>query len=139
MTWQSYDRRFDPSAFGKLTGINNINQGLGLDITPSISMNTDRRFSPDNTSENFETSLDLVYKITPSLNGSFTVNTDFSATEVDNRQVNLTRFNLFFPEKRDFFLRESDIFQFGRIGASSTLGGGQNGRPFFSRNIGLVN
>lgn len=139
MAWQSYDRRFDPSSYGELTGLDNINQGLGLDITPSFSMNSARRFSPDNTNENFEPSLDLVYKITPSLNGSFTVNTDFSATEVDNRQVNLSRFNLFFPEKRDFFLRESDIFQFGRIGASGTLGGGQNGRPFFSRNIGLGN
>lgn len=137
IAWQSYDRRFDPSSYGKLTGIQNINQGVGLDITPSIILNTNRNFSPDSSSENFEPSLDLVYKITPSLNGSFTVNTDFSATEVDNRQVNLSRFNLFFPEKRDFFLRESDIFQFGRIGASNTLGGGQNGRPFFSRNIGL--
>ena len=137
MAWQSYDRRFDPSSYGKMTGIQNINQGVGLDITPSVSVNTNRRFSPDNRDENFEPSLDMVYKITPSLNGSITVNTDFSATEVDNRQVNLTRFNLFFPEKRDFFLRESDIFQFGRIGASNTLGGGQNGRPFFSRTIGL--
>jgi len=137
LAWQSYDRRYDPSSYGKLTGIENINQGVGLDITPSLSMNTNRRFSPDNRDDNFEPSLDMVYKITPSLNGSITVNTDFSATEVDNRQVNLTRFNLFFPEKRDFFLRESDIFQFGRIGASNTLGGGQNGRPFFSRTIGL--
>ena len=47
---------------------------------------------------------------------SLTLNTDFSATEVDDRQVNLTRFNLFFPEKRDFFLRDVDIFEFGQIG-----------------------
>src|SRR5690606_16191691 len=55
---------------------------------------------------------------------------------------NLTRFNLFFPEKRDFFLRESDIFEFGRIGAQNGNGSisnaeVQNGRPFFSRRIGL--
>ncbi len=61
---------------------------------------------------------------------------------VDDRQVNLTRFGLFFPEKRDFFLREADIFEFGRIGASDGTGAlsnaeRQNARPFFSRRIGL--
>jgi hypothetical protein len=76
------------------------------------------------------------------MNGSLTFNTDFSATEVDDRQVNLTRFSLFFPEKRDFFLREADIFEFGRIGAqqdniSVTQPSRENGRPFFSRRIGL--
>ena len=65
----------------------------------------------------------------PSLTGALTINTDFSATEVDDRQVNLTRFGLFFPEKRDFFLQDADIFEFGGLEA--------NGRPFFSRRIGL--
>ena len=63
-----------------------------------------------------EPSLDLFYKLTPALNGSLTVNTDFSATEVDDRQVDLSRFSLFFPEKRAFFLKDSDIFEFGGIG-----------------------
>jgi hypothetical protein len=77
------------------------------------------------------------------LNGSLTINTDFSVTEVDDRQVNLTRLGLFFPEKRDFFLREADIFEFGGIGGQrqSQIPGlntlAQNGRPFFSRRIGL--
>jgi len=78
-----------------------------------------------------------------------TLNTDFSATEVDDRQVNLTRFSLFFPEKRDFFLRDVDIFEFGQIGsggfnnqsgtgsAAITTPARQNGRPFFSRRVGL--
>ncbi len=83
-----------------------------------------------------------VLSLTPSLNASLTVNTDFSATEVDDRQVNLTRFSLFFPEKRDFFLHDSDMFEFGRIGrqhatARSADGERQNGRPFFSRRLGL--
>src|SRR5690606_12745819 len=91
----------------------------------------------------FEPSLDIAYKLTPQLNASLTINTDFSATEVDDRQVNLTRFGLFFPEKRDFFLREADIFEFGGIGGQrqSSIPGlntlAQNGRPFFSRRIGL--
>ncbi len=61
--------------------------------------------------------------MTPSLNGALTFNTDFSATEVDDRQVNLTRFGLFFPEKRDFFLQDADIFEFGRIGGGGGGGG----------------
>src|SRR5690606_24328807 len=60
-----------------------------------------------------------------------------------NRQVNLSRFNLFFPEKRDFFLNDSDLFQFGSIGGggnanqATTRGSRENGRPYFSRNLGL--
>ena len=63
------------------------------------------------------------------MTGALTVNTDFSATEVDDRRINLTRFSLFFPEKRDFFLRDVDIFSFGGLE--------RNGIPFFSRRIGL--
>src|SRR5690606_6696237 len=97
--------------------------------------------------ETVEPQLDVFYKITPQLNAALTLNTDFSATEVDDRVVNLSRFNLFFPERRDFFLRDSDIFEFGRIGTAPLFGqeGNEalpraalnNGRPFFSRNIGL--
>jgi len=90
-------------------------------------------------------SLDVFYRFTPSLNGALTINTDFSATEVDNRQVNLTRFNLFFPEKRDFFLSDADLFEFGRISGSgsndtneaTSRPSRENARPFFSRRIGL--
>ena len=71
----------------------------------------------------------MTYKITPSLNAALTINTDFSATEVDEQQVALDRFSLFFPEKRDFFLQDAGIFEFGGLAA--------NGRPFFSRRIGL--
>ena len=65
-------------------------------------------------------------------------------TEVDSRQVNLTRFNLFFPEQRAFFLQDTDIFEFGRIGGrnsdtnqSISRPSRENGRPFFSRRLGL--
>ena len=60
------------------------------------------------------------------------MNTDFAETEVDTRQTNLTRFPLFFPEKRTFFLEAADIFDFGLgTGSEASL-------PFFSRRIGLV-
>jgi len=143
--WVSRNRRWDPSSAGTMTGLHDLDQGLGLDVVPSASVTNKRVASaatPDTSDSDFEPSLDVFYKITPQLNAALTINTDFSATEVDDRQVNLTRFGLFFPEKRDFFLREADIFEFGRIGASDGTGSlgnadRQNARPFFSRRIGL--
>ena len=67
--------------------------------------------------------------ITPSLTAEFTVNPDFGQAEVDDQIVNLTRFSVFFPEKRDFFLENSGIFLFGREGEN---------QAFFSRRIGLT-
>lgn len=142
MAWVTRNRSWDPSSAGLASGLEGLEQGIGLDVVPSASLRSSRDLLADITDSSFEPSFDLAYKITPALNGSLTVNTDFSATEVDDRQVNLTRFNLFFPEKRDFFLREADIFEFGRIGAQNGNGSvsgaaWQNGRPFFSRRIGL--
>jgi hypothetical protein len=144
IAWVSRNRAYDPSSSGLAVGFEGLNQGVGLDVVPSVSTGTSRTFEPSVSDSTFEPSLDVAYRLTPSLNASLTINTDFSATEVDDRQVNLTRFGLFFPEKRDFFLREADIFEFGRIGAPSGAiydfgAGGQNGRPFFSRRIGLSN
>lgn len=149
IAWVSRNRQYNPGVAGTAINISGLQQGLGLDVVPSVSVREERTYGPSSTSSNLEPSLDVFYKITPSLNGSLTLNTDFSATEVDDRQVNLTRFSLFFPEKRDFFLQDADIFEFGRIGGGGFGGGGgggnlaipgaarQNGRPFFSRNIGL--
>jgi hypothetical protein len=145
LSWSSRNRQTGPSVAGTMTGIQGVNQGMGLDIVPSLSIQSisDKVTGEDDT--NTEPSLDLYYKITPSLNASLTFNTDFSATEVDNRQVDLTRFSQFFPEKRSFFLRESEIFEFGGIGGGGNNGGNralsragrENARPFFSRRIGL--
>ena len=78
-----------------------------------------------------EPSLDVTKRLGPNLTAGLTVNTDFAETEVDTRQTNLTRFPLFFPEKRTFFLQGADIFQFG-------TGLGDGLVPFFTRRIGLV-
>jgi len=150
IAWSSYNREINPSTSGIATGLENLRQGVGLDVVPSMTLRRNRKFGPGGFEENnFEPQLDVFYKVTPQLNASLTLNTDFSATEVDDRQVNLTRFNLFFPEKRDFFLRDVDIFEFGQIGSgnfNSTSGTGssaistparQSARPFFSRKIGL--
>jgi hypothetical protein len=150
IAWMSRNREINPSTAGTATGLDGLRQGVGLDVVPSMTIRRNRKFGLGGFEENhYEPQLDVFYKVTPQLNASLTLNTDFSATEVDDRQVNLTRFNLFFPEKRDFFLRDVDIFEFGQIGTggfNSTSGTGssaisaparQSARPFFSRKIGL--
>ncbi|MEQ8953354.1 MAG: sugar-binding protein, partial [Gammaproteobacteria bacterium] len=150
VAWVSYNRSYNPSIVGLATGLTGMDKGVGLDLVPSVAVNREKRFAnatnPVNISNTqWDPYLDAFYRNTPSLNAALTINTDFSATEVDNRQVNLTRFNLFFPEKRDFFLNDSDLFQFGGIGSggfrsgnqAQSQGSRQNARPYFSRRIGL--
>ena len=89
--------------------------------------------------------VDLKYGVTQNLTADFTLNTDFAQVEVDEQQVNLTRFNLFFPEKREFFLEGRGIFDFARgsfrtarsLRRGSVLGGGDAPTIFYSRRIGL--
>jgi hypothetical protein len=142
MAWVSYNRTYNPSISGLVTGLEGMDQGVGLDLVPSFSTSRNKNFSLNTTNTQTDPSLDAFYRLTPSLNAALTLNTDFSATEVDNRQVNLTRFNLFFPEKRDFFLNDSDLFQFGSIGggfgnSAESRAARENARPYFSRKLGL--
>lgn len=120
---------------GRLTGIRDVSQGHGLDVKPyglvtaqSAPGRGDTELSRDATA-----GLDVFYNPTPGLRAVLTLNTDFAQTEVDQRQVNLTRFSLFFPEKRDFFLDGAPFFAFG-----SPLSGDLIVNPFFSRRIGLT-
>ncbi len=118
-----------PAIAGELQGIRARRRGVGLEVVPSL---TARDFDDRTRSEagrELQPSLDVFYRPLPSFTLTGTVNTDFSATEVDDRQVNLTRFSLFFPEKRAFFLQDAGIFEFADLQG--------NGRPFFSRRIGL--
>ncbi|MAG30339.1 MAG: hypothetical protein CL908_05515 [Deltaproteobacteria bacterium] len=120
---------------GNLVGMRGIHQGLGLQVVPAGTLRrVDDVSDPVDSSDRrhytrADPSLDVFYKLTPSLTTALTVNTDFGETEVDERRVNLSRFALFFPEKRDFFLQDALIFDFGELQ--------KNGRPFFSRRIGL--
>jgi hypothetical protein len=129
LAWSSYNRTINPTTTGVLGGIHDIRQGKGVDIIPSVTVAGAEDYVRGTSDQRFDPSLNVFYKITPNLTGALTLNTDFSATEVDNRQVNLSRFSLFFPEKRDFFLQDVDIFSFGGLS--------QNGIPFYSRRIGL--
>jgi len=127
IAWRSRGQSVNPSNNGSVTGFADMRQGLGLGVVPAlVARGTDASGKRDSE---LEPSLDVFYRFTPELTGALTVNTDFSATDVDSRRVNLTRFSLFFPEKRDFFLRDADIFEFGHLE--------DNGKPFFSRRIGL--
>jgi len=127
--WSSQDRQDWPAYSGEVYGLQGMDQGLGLDIVPSVSLGQSRDLVLGENNSNFEPSLDIRYRITPSLSATFTLNTDFSTAEIDDQQVALDRFSLFFPEKRGFFLQDAGIFEFGNIDT--------NGRPFFSRRIGL--
>ena len=127
--WSSYERQNWPAYSGEVSGINSIEQGLGLDVRPAIVLRKQNDYDAAVVETGLQPSLDVLYKMTPSLSAAFTINTDFSTTEVDERQIALDRFSLFVPEKRDFFLQDAGIFEFGNIDT--------NGRPFFSRRIGL--
>jgi hypothetical protein len=124
------------SLAGQLDGIKGIQQGRNLYFKPYAKAPVLRREDDD---WDFQPTIGLeVFKwsVTPQLTLDGTINTDFSQVEVDDVQINLTRFNLFFPEKRDFFLENAEIFDWGRRER------GPRGRPdllpFFSRRIGLT-
>lgn len=113
---------------GQLRELSGIRKGLGLEIKPSaIVRHAEGPGAPTNDLI-FDPAFDVFYSVTPSLTAAVTYNTDFAEADVDKRQVNLTRFPLFFPEKRDFFLQDANLFGFnpykGPIG-------------FHSRRIGL--
>lgn len=119
------------SRAGLLTDLPDFNLGLGLTVRPAVTGGGGIPAPNANLDGTADASLDVWQRLGPNLVASGSINTDFAETEVDARQTNLTRFPLFFPEKRTFFLEGSDIFQFG-------LGLGNNLIPFFSRRIGLV-
>ena len=115
---------------GRVTGISEVTQGNGLDIKP-YGVFTSQKIGDLAVSNDGNAGLDIFYNPTPGMRATVTFNTDFAQTEVDDRQVNLTQFSLFFPEKRDFFLDGAPFFDFGSP---------QNGlrvNPFFSRRVGL--
>ncbi|MCK5878364.1 MAG: carbohydrate binding family 9 domain-containing protein [Holophagae bacterium] len=122
--------RFDMRHTGVMSGLKDMNQGHGLSVSPYGVIQSDRDFRDNRRAFSGTGGLDIRYSITPGITGMLTLNTDFAETEVDTRQVNLTRFNLFFPEKRSFFLEGSNLFDFG-------IGLHQDFVPFYSRRIGL--
>ena len=122
------------SLAGDLTGLRGLRPSRQFDVKPYlIGGRTDDPAL--GSSDDSDGGIDLKWGLTRSMVLDLTWNTDFAETEVDDQQVNLTRFSLFFPEKRDFFLENAGVFDFGprpKVPWESALM-----RPFFSRRIGL--
>ena len=133
--WASPGRQYQitqTSRAGMITQLPTFSQGLGLSVRPAITTGGGIPGPSARVDGDAQPSLDVTQRLGADLLASLTVNTDFAETEVDTRRTNLTRFPLFFPEKRTFFLEGADTFAFG-------LGLGQDIIPFFSRRVGLVN
>ncbi len=133
---------FQVSEAGEITQLENLTQGIGMDIRPFTAGRW--LHTSANGGNNIITGkpgLDMFYNLTPSLKLSATANTDFGETEVDARQINLSRFSLLFPEKRSFFLEDAGVFSFASTGMNPPPGIPATGAeifPFFSRQIGLL-
>jgi len=124
------------SLAGALDGMNGIRQGRNLYLKPYLSTPLVRR-QQDDVDFIPEVGFDVKYGVTTGLTLDLTVNTDFAQVEADEQQINLTRFSLFFPEKREFFLENANIFQFGSAGRGFGATEGREVIPFFSRRIGI--
>lgn len=130
------------SAAGTLVGLDLPESGRNIELKPyTVSrLTTDRLRVPQLSNEmEYEIGGDVKYALTPNLTADLTINTDFAQVEIDEQQVNLTRFSLFFPEKREFFLEGRGIFDFGRGGTGVTSNSNTSDTPylFYSRRIGL--
>ena len=115
---------------GELRGFSGLHQGRGLEFKPFGSATARHKPRAGEKKSEFKPGLDFVWQATPSLAATLTFNTDFADADVDERQVNLGRFPLFFPEKRSFFTQDASLFTFAGIN--------QDPLPFFSRRIGLA-
>lgn len=125
------------SLAGALTGLDAPEPGRNLEITPYVLGKTTTVGGSAGGSARFGG--DLKYGVGTTTTLDVTLNTDFSQTETDTRQVNLTRFPLYYPEQRPFFLENADLFHFGI--RPNEKGGGATGEEyigFFSRRIGLA-
>ena len=121
---------YQVSQYANLTGLKNIKRGNDIKIKPfGIGGSQKQTFDDETTSNNMGNGgVDIYYGLKSNLTLNLTYNTDFAQVEADNAQINLTRFNLFYPEKREFFLTRSKLFSFGNPKQTEI---------FFSRQIGL--
>ncbi len=126
--WQGWSRSFSISSIaqsGKLEGLSGIKQKDRVEITPYIT--TGAEWQNGNSSSAFKIGGEINYDISPTMKLNFTLNTDFAQVESDRREVNLSRFSIYYPEKRQFFLEGKSYFD---MSVSSA-------RLFYSRRIGI--
>ena len=140
--WSPVPRRFTihrVSLAGNLAFGREVQPGRNLQIKPFVTANHTHTDLGSSSSNDFTADVggDIKYSLTPGLTLDGTYNTDFSQVEVDTQQINLTRFSLFFPEKREFFLESADLFQFGDIPRERGPSRTEEVQLFYSRRIGL--
>ena len=114
---------------GTLTGLRDLPAHLGLEVSP-YALARARKERGRDSSITGDVGLDFRWRISSGLTATLSLNTDFAETEVDQRQINFTRFPLFFPEKREFFLEDSGIYRFADLNEGLLI-------PYFTRRIGL--
>ena len=126
--WQGWSRLYDVekiSQGGKLIGINNIKQGTKIELMPYVLAGFE--FSNEQNKTKQKIGGEINFDITPTLKLNFTTNTDFAQVESDRKQINLSRFSLYYPEKRQFFLEGINYYNMN-IGREEL---------FYSRKIGI--
>ncbi|OEK00870.1 hydrolase [Roseivirga sp. 4D4] len=133
-TWSPISRNFSIINLATMRKMNwdepTKKPGSNISFIPYVASGISKNFQSGDPSEtNFDAGFDLKYAVTPGLNLDVTVNPDFSQVEVDRQVTNLDRFEIFFPERRQFFLENADLF---------ANYGNQGTRPFFSRRIGVA-
>ena len=128
--WQGWSRIFEIekiSQAGKLTGLNNIKAKNKVEIKPYVSGGVEK-ISGEAVDYRYKIGGDVNIDVTPTLKLNLTINTDFAQVESDRARINLSRFSLYYPEKRQFFLEAKDLFQ---------MNVGNRNQVFYSRTIGL--
>lgn len=140
--WAPTPRQFKLYKFsmaGTLTGLEGLRQGRNLWLKPYALGNRLESAGTTGTATTGDLGLDVKWGLTSRLTLDLTANTDFSQVEVDAEQVNLSRFSLFFPEKRDFFLENDGTFAFQDVSLRNyrTGSSSRNFKLFHSRSIGL--
>lgn len=145
--------KYRASLFGKMAGLENLSKGKNLDIVPYLKGATTKEYTLKNKSSNADGGFDLSYRITGNFKTDVSYKTDFAQVEADQEVVNVSRYDILFPEKREFFLDNAGLYQFGDMVLYESLSGGSGQRIqvsnsaisnsqsnyllFYSRNIGL--
>ncbi|MBN1291098.1 MAG: carbohydrate binding family 9 domain-containing protein [Candidatus Latescibacteria bacterium] len=126
-SWRRDDGPLQLSKAGKLTGLKQVKRGKQAEFVPYLLSGVEKEKNQD-MDDTFKYGLDVKYPVTSDLTLDFTANTDFAQVESDQEQINLTRFSLQYPEKRNFFLEGAEIFDFTQGGT----------KMYYSRRIGIT-
>jgi hypothetical protein len=117
--------KFRVSLCGEIVGLKELSKGKDFEIIPYVNGEQTREYTPIKNDSEFDGGIDVLYRITGNLRADLSYNTDFAQVEEDQEIVNVTRENILYPEKRDFFLENAGLFQFGDVVLSERESGGE--------------